>query len=506
MMDFSQTSSADLHQPDVYNETQYKIEKQDAYEKAQKANEAETYYEANKLTGQIARIYSQTYHLLSFLTGAFLCVYLAILLSSLDGESRILDYVLFSLSLIGLIGLLAVNEIFKYKSHTHTFKALSLKRKVSIRSILLAGGTGLLSILVSAGGIFYLTILLSDKSDQINDSSDLLRASTQGTYQADSLAWENQYHTRKTKLEAAIAEYSILPKSPHIKRVAWTCGHKWCEADWALTPKAQEMLALDKQELSKLENTHLEELKSLKEGKTLSLDQIGTSQQGQLALNEVNTFQYAILAFSIVVILELVCAIMHFYYRIFLAKVEKEGIEFKALENSREVKHMHLTTLKLQAAARQLQLYQQAMGNHLEQGNPFLQPGAIAGQNKPDPEAIPAEDSEGEPIGFKRNNQGKENPPNSQGKPLHTRSEKTRYYFVGNQPFDHKDNTGKTYNKSATRIRNEKQIKRAWVNLEKKLNRPPQIKEVAQKVGINRNTVARYLKDLELIKIEERQE
>ena len=83
----------------------------------------------------------------------------------------------------------------------------------------------------------------------------------------------------------------------------------------------------------------------------------------------------------------------------------------------------------------------------------------------------------------------------------HETVRESRYLFVGNQPFDAQDNTGKRYQKSKRRLQTERKIKRAWLKLQQQYGEPPSIKAVSDKTGINRNTVSQYLKDLQLIEV-----
>lgn len=125
-------------------------------------------------------------------------------------------------------------------------------------------------------------------------------------------------------------------------------------------------------------------------------------------------------------------------------------------------------------------------------------------EDKEAEEAKPTQKSNlygGNEIGFKKEkndaqNQVKNSGGNPERKNTHKSVHKESIRFVGNQPFDAQDNTGKKYASNATAQRNFQKVKKAFIKYYQKTGEVPQVKTIAQETGIGRNTVAKYMSEI----------
>lgn len=303
-------SSHDYHAPDVYSESQALTDRKDDYQSAQDENRPETYRDKYRMVFLLVKFYRTVFPYLSAATLAGLAFFLTLGFDVFINppEAKVL-----ALGVVGMVGfalLIAINEAVKSRTLKAWFKALALRRKPEPGTPVLAISTTVLSIIGSAVGVFLVTYQFSNKAPEIQNQAEASQRAARLSFSADSARIVGSYQPLIESKRQAIEQYD-----PGRFR---TLRDKLNNEAIRLTEKMNEELAETRQRVDSQQT------------------QITAGMETDLVDNQSSSQEKSWFAFGVLVALELLNLFAHRYERGYLAKVEKEGIEFGALEASAE--------------------------------------------------------------------------------------------------------------------------------------------------------------------------
>ncbi|MEM7654530.1 MAG: hypothetical protein AAF399_00245 [Bacteroidota bacterium] len=329
-------SSREYHAPDVYAESQNLTDRKDDYQDAQEANRPETYRDKYRSVFRLVSFYRFIFPVLSGLTLGLLAFLLTLGFEALEGGKTGKDLALGILGFGGLVVVIWINETVKSRTLKAFFKAKALSREVESGTKLLALLTTVLSVVGSAAGIALLTYELTDQSESIqaNHSSQMNLISS--TFSTDSVNVAGEYNQLIVDARRTIKDNNGKVKALMKEKMRYQ-GEM-------VTPWKNRTIAerLEKQNAKLADQIAIwqsDKVKALTAARSRSEEgraDVAISLQGSLATNEETASNDSWIAFIALVLLELVNLFSHFFACMYLARVEKEGIEFGALEPSAE--------------------------------------------------------------------------------------------------------------------------------------------------------------------------
>lgn len=328
-------SSQEYHTPDVYSESQALTSRKDDYEQAQEQNRPETYRDKYRPVYLLVKFYRTAFPYLSAATLAGLAFFLTLGFEVFSDPPPANALALGVVGMAGFALLIAINEAVKSRTLKAWFKAIALKRKPEPGTPPLAIGTTVLSIVGSAVGVALITYQFTNKAPEIEANAATKRQAANAAFSADSARIVSSYQPLIQSKRQAIEQY-----------------------DPGRYRTLRDRLNNEAIRLTEKMNDELQAARQRTDGQQ---SQIATSTQAALLSNQSTTQERSWFAFAVLVALELLNLFAHRYERGYLAKVEKEGIEFGALESSTEQ-----TAYEIQLARLKTYLHQSAQANGLQ--------------------------------------------------------------------------------------------------------------------------------------------
>ncbi len=363
----SHRSSKEYHTPDIYSDAQNLTARKDDYEHAQEANAPETYRDKYRTVYRLVKFYRVAFPYLSAITLGALAFFLTLgfdVFTDPPEEASAL-----AIGIIGFAGfvlLIAINEAVKSRSLKAWFKALALKRKPEPGTPTLASITTMISIVGSAVGVFLITWQIANKAPEIEAQADQGKRSARLAFSADSARIMDSYQPLIQSKRDAIERYD-----PNRYRTL------------------RDRLNNEAIELTEKMNGELAAARERADGKET---EISSSMASDLAANDQQGTERSWFAFAVLVALELMNLFCNRFEAVYLANVEKEGIEFGAIQSSQEKT-----------------MYEIQVARFSQWANQVAQQYGLPGQ------AAPATQAQAKvPIGFQRTAQPQVNP---QGQP-----------------------------------------------------------------------------------------
>lgn len=303
-------SSQEYHAPDVYAESQALTDRKDDYQRAQDENRPETYRDKYRPVFLLVKFYRTAFPYLSAATLAGLAFFLTL---GFDVFTNPPEAKVLALGLVGMFGftlLIAINEAVKSRTLKAWFKALALKRKPEPGTPVLAISTTALSIVGSALGVALITYQFSNKAPEIQSQAQANQRAARLAFSADSARIVGSYQPLIESKRQAIEQYD-----PGRYR---TLRDRLNNEAIRLTEKMNDELSAARQRVDGQQS------------------QITAGMESALLENQTSSQERSWFAFGVLVALELLNLFSHRYERGYLARVEREGIEFGALEASAE--------------------------------------------------------------------------------------------------------------------------------------------------------------------------
>ena len=307
----SHRSSKEYHTPDIYSDAQNLTARKDDYEHAQEAASPETYRDKYRTVYRLVKFYRVAFPYLSAITLGALAFFLTLgfdVFTDPPEESSAL-----AIGIIGFAGfvlLIAINEAVKSRSLKAWFKALALKRKPEPGTPTLASITTVISIVGSAVGVFLITWQIANNAPEIEAQADQGKRSARLAFSADSARIMDSYQPLIQSKRDAIERYD-----PNRYRTL------------------RDRLNNEAIELTEKMNGELAAARERADGKET---EISSSMASDLAANDQQGTERSWFAFAVLVALELMNLFCNRFEWVYLANVEKEGIEFGAIQSSQE--------------------------------------------------------------------------------------------------------------------------------------------------------------------------
>lgn len=301
-------SSAEYHTPDIYSEAQSLTERKDDYEQAQAANAPETYRDKYRVVFNLVRFYGAIFPFLSALTLGALAFFLTLGFEVFSEPQKPGTLTLGIVGMFGFVLLIIINEAVKSRSLKAFFKAQALKREAGTGTATLAAITTVLSIIGSALGVLLLTLQLTDKAPQIEREAAQRSHAANRAFSTDSARIVQNYQPLIESKRQAIQAYD--------PRKYRTLRDRLNNEAIALTEKMRNELAAAQ---DRADN---------------QAQSIAATRDQQLIDNSSSSHEKSWFAFAVLVALELLNLFAHRFTWVYLARIEREGIEFGALEPS----------------------------------------------------------------------------------------------------------------------------------------------------------------------------
>ncbi len=283
---------SEAHDLDKYTDTLEETEQYGYYSEAEKLLKPIPYAKKNRKKYVFATGYAAFYHFISFILGVATIFLITKLLIDEDNPITFLFSALIYIILVAILGGL---ELFKSNASTDVFKAIAKEETPTTGAKFGMFGTFVLSVIISAIGGGFLSIELNDKTDSIQNTSQIETDSLKNLYSSQIAAYDSSMNSAQKTL----IRY----------KTGWRANTARADLEKATAAKNEILDKLD--------------------GKLTTSQKISDAK---ILLADKENFDLSLLVGFIVFFLECFCILAYRYKFIYLRNCEREGVNFGILQ------------------------------------------------------------------------------------------------------------------------------------------------------------------------------